>query len=351
MDSFEFEQGKKKILFFSRGRGRGHAIVDIEIAKEIAKLSGDVDLRFVSYGTGAATLRTYGISHIDLKLPDRSPINETIVLAGRLIGCLNPDLVVAHEEFPALPAAKIFHRPTVFLTDWFTDPDALSMGALRLADRILFLDEPGVYQEVTWAAGKTHYLGPVLRKFQYGAGDRSRARVELGLPENALVLAVLPGSWRETDLPILEPVLGMFDLLDREPRYLLWAAGTDENFVREGTLGRGNVTVFGYDPAIDRVMIAADAAITKGNRKTLMELHHLGRASVSISNGDNPIDHFRACRLPYNSMVAGGVTSGELLIEVLAALDRPVEPRAVPDAAVKCARLILMHADSASRER
>jgi hypothetical protein len=126
------------ILFFSRGRGRGHALADIEIAHAIQARSPETDVRFVSYATGAETFAAHGVSHIDLGLPERNPINETIVLAGKLIGGLNPDIVLAHEEFMALPAAKIFDKPTVLITDWFAESEKFAMGSLRLADRILF---------------------------------------------------------------------------------------------------------------------------------------------------------------------------------------------------------------------
>jgi hypothetical protein len=52
----EFEPDKKKVLFFTRGRGSGHAIPDIEITNELLGLRMDVEVRFVSYASGARTL-------------------------------------------------------------------------------------------------------------------------------------------------------------------------------------------------------------------------------------------------------------------------------------------------------
>src|SRR5271156_2508565 len=103
----EFQSEKKKILFFSRGRGRGHAIPDREIIRSLSTLREDIEVRIVSYGAGAATFEQLGMQLIDLKLPEAGSIADMSVLAGKLIGWLNPDLVVSHEEFAALPAAKI----------------------------------------------------------------------------------------------------------------------------------------------------------------------------------------------------------------------------------------------------
>ncbi len=40
----QFDPDKKKILFFSRGRGRGHAIPDVQIADEILARRDDIDI-------------------------------------------------------------------------------------------------------------------------------------------------------------------------------------------------------------------------------------------------------------------------------------------------------------------
>ncbi|MEZ5354591.1 MAG: hypothetical protein R2762_18315 [Bryobacteraceae bacterium] len=336
----EFDEGRKKILFFTRGRGRGHAIPDMEIAREIDALTTGAEIRFVSYGTGAQTLEAHGVPHIDLGLPDRNPINETIILAGRLTGWLNPDLVVAHEEFPALPAAKIFDKPTVLITDWFTDPAKYSMTTLRLADRILFLDDPGIYEEPEWVRGRVDYLGPVVRKFRYARADRERAREELHIPAEAFVVAMLPGSWREASAPAMELVLGAFDMLRDPVKRLVWLAGEDGGLIRERTAGRTDVDVRGYEPEIDRIMVAADVAVTKGTRKTLFELGSLGVASVSLDCSDNPIDRVRARRFEGNEALAADTGVAGLAAAITTARERNVPASASRDAAPQCARLL-----------
>ncbi|HEX2721895.1 MAG TPA: hypothetical protein VHM24_03195, partial [Gemmatimonadaceae bacterium] len=193
----EFEPGRHRVLFFSRGRGRGHAMQDMTIARHLRELNDNVEIRFVSYGSGADTFDRAGEHHIDLDFPDRNPILDTLVAAGRLIGWLNPDLVVAHEEFIALPAAKIFQKPTVLLTDWFADETKPTMSTIPFADRILFLDEQGMFEEPEAAKGKVEYVGPVVRKLRYTRGDRIRAREELQIAADAFLLLVLPGTSRE----------------------------------------------------------------------------------------------------------------------------------------------------------
>ena len=223
----EFEPGKKKILFFVRGRGRGHAIPDMAIVDYLLQMRDDLDVRLVSYATGALAIREQGRSLIDLPLPENGSIPEMSVIAGKLIGWLKPDLVVSHEEFAAAPAAAIFSTPAVALTDWFGSTDKYSMGALRFAQEVIFLGAKGTFEEPSWLANKTKYVGTILRDFQYSAGDRARAREELGIPTDAVVLAVFPGSWREEHTPLADLILGAFRGMPARAKRLIWITGPD----------------------------------------------------------------------------------------------------------------------------
>lgn len=140
------------------------------------ELVPEADMRFVSYGLGAETLANAGFSLIDVGLPDTSPIAEMTAIAGKLIALLDPALVVAHEEFPIPPVARIFDKKVLFITDFFTAPGMYSMGALKFADLIFYIGPPGVYTEPEWVKEKVRYVGPVLRNFSYGIPHRQRAR-------------------------------------------------------------------------------------------------------------------------------------------------------------------------------
>ena len=165
------------------------------------------------------------------------------VIAGKLVGWLNPDLVVAHEEFPVMPAAKIFDKPAIFITDWFTDLEMYSMNALKFADEILFTGRQEVFDEPPWLQNKVRYVGPVLRDFRYTRADRQRARNETGLASDAFVLSVFPGSWVEAEAPILEVVTAAFDRLGISQRKLIWLAGGDHELIQTRLAGtRGHAS-------------------------------------------------------------------------------------------------------------
>lgn len=315
---------------------------DMSIARHLRALNDKIEIRFVSYGTGADTFARAGEHHIDLDFPDKNPILETLVVAGKLIGWLDPDLVVAHEEFIALPAAKIFDKPTVLLTDWFTDPAKPTMTTLPFADRILFLDEPGIFEEPEAARGKVEYVAAVVRELRYTREDRLRARQEIGIPVDVFLLLVLPGSLREEASPAADLVLAAFDRLPYEPKQLIWVAGADSEqlIVRAGM--RPNVTILDFAPEVDRLMVAADVAITKGTRTTMQELTALCVPSVSLHNEANEIDNVRAPRFPYN--LAAGASAGpeEIASLIRQSADRATPPRATDTAGGSaCARALL----------
>lgn len=296
MAGVEFTPDKEKILFFCRGRGNGHAIPDIEVVKELATVRPEAEVRFVSYGTGATTLAEHGHEVIDIQLPELNSMLDVIVIATKLIGALDPDLVMSHEEFGALPAAAVFDKPVIFLTDWFVSGDRIIMETLRHADKILFADLEGKFEEPPQAQGKTQYVGPIFREFEYSTADRGRARRELELPEDATVISVLPGGHAtETKAPIADVVLEAFDLLEQPCKQLVWVpADADLELLREKTREREDVRIMERDWRIDRLIAASDAAITKANRKTVLELEFLGLPSVALSPELNPIDDARA---------------------------------------------------------
>jgi predicted glycosyltransferase len=307
-------------LFFTRGRGSGHAVADMQIARELAELRGDLEIVFISYGTGARTLRENGIEVIDLELPDANSIAATTVLAGRLIGRVQADLVIAHEEAAALPAAKIFGKPTVFITDYFGQAGLFSSEALWFADRILFLDRKGVFEEPRSAQGRTVYVGPVLREFEYRKADRSRARRELGLSPAVPVIGVFPGSWTESAAPLAARLFAAV-----QGAQVIWLAGSDAEAVRRMVGDRPDVTVLEREWRIDRLMVACDLAVTKTNRMTVRELAALGIRTLSVTYGLNPPDEQSIAGLRTNTTIS----VEELTAERVRAAMQGAEPRAV----------------------
>jgi hypothetical protein len=225
--------------------------------------------------------------------------------------------VVAHEEFSALPSAKIFGKRTALITDFFGEPGTFSTESLWFADHVLFLDRKGLFAEPRSARGRVSYVGPVLRRFEYSRRDRRRAREEMGLDSNATVLAVFPGSWTEAMAPLLEPMLAAFDAAKLGGKGLIWLAGQDADLIRRLTKKRRDITVLERDWQIDRLMVACDLAITKTNRMTARELAFLGIRTLSIAYGLNDIDERCIAPLRSNHTIPITALSGRAIHRAL----------------------------------
>ena len=342
-------------LFFCRGRGRGHAVPDLEIAKALRDGAGSrIRLRFVSYSTGADVLEEAGEEVIRLGLPDLNPFVETLVLCARVIGMLQPDLVVSHEEFAALPAAGIFGVPAVFLTDWFVDdPDRPIMRSLQFADEILFLEREGWFEPPAYVKDRVRYLGPLVRPLQYARTDRKRARDELGLPADAVVIGVVPGAWAtEARTPLWDLLLAAFDALSVPRKHLVWNAGDDADELATRAHGRSDVTVIRSCDPIERLMAACDLGVTKANRGSTLDLHHLGVPSLSLSFRSNPVDDRAVSQIASNrALDVDQLSPASLADELRSALERgkpeapPTPPTSAADAA---ARRIARHLSRAA---
>jgi hypothetical protein len=291
---------KRTVLFFTRGRGRGHAIPDLVILKELNAIASDIEWVFASYAVGAATLAEAGLPVIDLLLPDDAPFLEILVRATRTMAKVRADAVVSHEEFAALPAAHVFRKPAVFLVDFFPQYD-LRLDSLRYADRILFIEHRGIFEEPAEVAGRVRYVGPVLRPLLASRADRPAAREEMGVSPATKLVSVIPGAWaNETRAPMCDLVIAAWEALPHAQKKLIWVAGTDQAALAQKACGRSDITILQHHSPIERLMVASDLVITKSNRGTTIDAARLLVPSLSLSFGFNRIDEAIIPRLHSN---------------------------------------------------
>jgi UDP-N-acetylglucosamine:LPS N-acetylglucosamine transferase len=283
-------KGKMDILFFSRGRGKGHAVPDLAIIRELRGLLGGIRISFVSYAVGAEVLQSAGEHVLNLGLPEMNPLFDTLARVGSLLRRVSPRLIIAHEEPAVLTAARIFAIPNIFLTHWFPSSEDPFVEIFEHADRVLFMEKRGLFSEPKQARGRVKYLGPVLRQFQFFPKDRESVRKELGLQADEAFILVLPGSPPEATTPICELVRDTFQQLTNLKKRVVWVAGKDYQHTVQCVRGVSEVDVIDFDRHLDRLMVACDLAITKGTYNTGRELMSLGIPTITLSHGHNHID-------------------------------------------------------------
>jgi hypothetical protein len=273
----------------------------------------ECDIRFVSYATGAATLAEAGLPVIDLGMHEDSPFLDLLVRVQRVIASEKPELVLSHEEFSALPAAKTLGLPAALLVDFFAPPDHIWSQCVRQADLVIFLERRGLFPEPQ-ARPKIRYVGPVVRPLTCSRANRAEAREALGLPAAASVVSVIPGAWaNEARAPLVDLVEPAFRGLPRSNKTLVWVAGHDAEALASRFQGATDVRVLPAYAPIERLMVASDVVITKANRGTTIDLASLGIPSISLSYGLNPIDEVIAPQIRTNlALQARGIDSAFL---------------------------------------
>ncbi len=336
----------KTVLFFSRGRGHGHAIPDMAIASHIANSEPDVHLRFVSYATGAATLEKAGWDVVDLDLPENNGFLPTLYKAQSLISCLNPILVIAHEEFAALAAARISKVRSLFISAWLPQPGSLAAECLAEVDGVIVLGEPGIFPTPHPRMPRPAFVGDVVRKMSYGPDDRTRARLELAVASDATVIMVAAGGWAtEERAPIADMIIGAFSALPATPKVIFWLAGRDHEMLRKVLGNTPGISVCEFCDPIERWMVASDVLITKGTRGLSIEAARLGLPSISISHGLNPMDDILVSRIKSNvALNAKAIDAETLLYYIGLQLSRGISACGpIKDGTVEAAAIIKQH--------
>lgn len=280
-------------LYFVRGRGRGHALAALDVAR---KLPGPV--QFVSYATGARVLREHGVTVWDLRLKENPDLFSVRERAGKWIVRRRPSLLVAHEEFEALEAAARAGVDCIAVTDWFLpDENDWRMKSLGLAREVWMLEEPGVYPEPSYLLGKVKYRGPALRPLACRRNNREKMRREMGFGKSDFVVAlfVYPGRRTEQRAPLrrlLQEAVGRLEC--RGKKIVLYNRDGDADFCR--------------------TMLVADVGITKGNRNLVLEMGKMGLPSITVDYGLNTIDSYRVRKCSWNQTIEyGDLTVGRLV--------------------------------------
>jgi len=228
-----------------------------------------------------------------------------------------PDLVIAHEEIAALPIAQAFGLRTIFLTDYFLDPNHLMMRALLHANKVIFLSQRGLFTEPPFLSGKVQYVGRAVRSFEYTMADRRRARSELGIHEDATVVLCQPGIWSESQVPLVELLHRAWQQLPFASKRLIWIAGRDYQRLSFILRKQVDVTILERDLKLDRMMVASDLLITKANRTTVFEAAAIGLPSISISNQDNWPDDVAVADVHSNTALSKGSLDPETLSQII----------------------------------
>jgi UDP-N-acetylglucosamine:LPS N-acetylglucosamine transferase len=273
---------RRKVLFFSRGLGMGHATRDVAIAQTLQSLAPDVEVTFASYARGLPMLRNAGYAPIDLGLPPQGQNNQRLLRIGQVIQEQRPHLVVSDEELLALPLARLHGVLPVLITNWLIEEQRYSEADyMNSAAVVIFPDFADSFALPTSLHCPVIFVGPIVRPFLHSLQERDEIRATLGVGKETRVLCVITGGNLPDDLHFVEASLAAFQALDRDS-HLIMLAGELKETIAAKMAHSARIILEDYAFDADQYVIASDLVVCRGGHNTLWELARLGIPSISV---------------------------------------------------------------------
>ncbi|MCC6537271.1 MAG: hypothetical protein IT162_06970 [Bryobacterales bacterium] len=279
------EQRRRRLLYYVNGCGSQPAREALRIATELRAVCPDAEVRFVSHGAGARTLREHGLAPVDLELPDRPPLFAVQDALARkwtdlekefqplmLASHGEPELVrrLGEQQEPDWPC------PCVLLVQ---DVENAYLPLLRGHREILVLGEAKVD-----LAARIRPVGPILRELRCRREDMEQARQEMNLPIEELIVSVIvaPGARTELAEPAYDSLRQAFALVNPEQHSQHRGPLTGKRLLWDPAAGLKEGPFFDASD-YGRVMAASDVVITKGDASVIAELHVVGTPCIVVS--------------------------------------------------------------------
>ncbi len=321
-----------RLLFFSRGRGHGHAIPDMAIADQILAKRPHFDIRFASYSTGADTFRSANRELIDMHLPESNSFVSTLFSCSNVIIAESPSLIVAHEEYAAVAASVLHEVPSVYISAWLPQSGTIAAESLGYAKSVIVLEDPGIFPVPLELRVQPSYSGPIIRPVSFTSKDRLRLRHEMGWAEECFYMLVVPGGGTsEGQGSIADVVISTFMRLDIPRKKLIWISSKDHAFLSNRFSGFPDVEVSPFVDPIERLLSAADVIITKGTRGITYDAAAVGVPSISLSLGQNSIDDLIVPRIHSNLALNANAVEPNMLAQcIMNSIKPPYTPLRVP---------------------
>ncbi len=288
-----------RLLYLSRGRGFGHAVVDIQIALWLRERFPRLDIVFASYGDGASLISNSVFEFSRLQITEDSEMQAQIVIPEihRVIDLLSPQIILSDEVFLAPPAAKFRSIPCILLTHWFFSELGLDTPLYRsldslmcMAEKVLLLDMEPFHKVPAPLRSKVKFIGPIIRDSFVPYID---AKPDWE-PEFDVVIT-MGGKTRAFIREIQKILDALFVLSEqgKELNTMLVVPGMREYFeayVR--AKGMNSVVVRDFVSDIAALVHSARLTVGRGSYTTLAELATLGKPSLHLLADGNPVDEF-----------------------------------------------------------
>lgn len=261
----EYGETMKKVLFFSRGKGWGHSIRDIEIAKRM-RSSNEYDMLFASYGAGYKAYSIKGISCCDLKCSENAYGGQLIKPFISLIREIKPAWIVSDEEVLILPIAASYDIPCCYITNYFVPQDAIESTCIHYSEFIIFAEYDDLCPQNVPYKIPIHYVGPICQNFHT---VKKKATVQ-NSGDKKIILVLLGGSTqlnvRLANMQLVKTIIEsntpnvVYRIVSEEMRYVFACLSPD------------NVEWLPRSSGLAKEVASCDGAIIRGGINTIWEM-------------------------------------------------------------------------------
>lgn len=305
-------------ILVSGGGTAGHINPALAIADKIKSENANTIIEYVGTPGGMenvlVTKAGYKIHHVAVKGFKRKLSIDNIdaavkavtsvLKAKKIIKDFKPDIVIGtggYVSWPVLSAAAKMGVPTL-IHEQNAVPGVTTKMLSKLVDKVMISFESS-REFFTCDSGKLIFTGnPVSEKMLNT--DKKRARQELGIPEDKIVIVSAGGSLGAKMLnEAVFELISEYSVRD-DNIYHFHATGKggfDEQSklyknigfesVDEDTLKKGNVTVKKYIYNMNVLLAAADVVVCRAGAMTLSEIAAMGKAAVIIPSPNVTNNH------------------------------------------------------------
>lgn len=262
------------------------------------------------------TVKVIGLKR-NLSLESLSAIKMAIAAkkeAASIIKNFGPDLVIGTGGYvcwPVLKAAKSLGIKTIL-----HESNAYPGLVVKLLSKKTDLTLLGIEdaKEELGKKAKTVYVGNPVRK-GFDQANREKARNELGLRKNEILILSFGGSNGSARMnEIVIPFITKNK--NRNIRYIHATGRNNFDPLYENSKGE-NVKIIPFFNNMEKILPAADLAITRSGAMTLSELSASGVGAILIPSPNVTADHQRKNAKAYEQKGAARVIDEEILSEKL----------------------------------
>jgi len=239
----------------------------------------------------------------DIVKDESSFLNQVMSVLDIIESC-PCSIVVAHEYFPAIVAARVLKKRAVFIGAWLPRAGSQQAEAICLANQVIVLEEAGLFPFGMELPVRAKFIGQVSGPTDGAAPNEIDGPLGSGgglSRGKHIVSIVVDRTWRSVHLEYIDLGLSAFALLP-VGQYFVQIISTQPNVYLRGRFdGLKNIIYKEINCyQLWSEVRGVDLIVNFGSRGLAIEAAKYRLPAISIINGSNAAEELLLGRLPGN---------------------------------------------------